>query len=59
MVKATVCNSPWPTHAVQVQYCAGPPMQYGYNVVSADLCSMGTITLLADVGWPMWYEKCH
>jgi hypothetical protein len=54
-----MCNSPQPTHAVQVQYCAGPPMWYGYNVALANPCSMGTITLSANVSWPTWYGKCH
>jgi len=42
MVKATMCNSPWPTHVVWV------------HVALAHLCGMGTITPLANIGWPIW-----
>ena len=31
------------SHVAQVQYCTSPPVGYGYNVVLADPCGMGTI----------------
>jgi hypothetical protein len=32
----------------------GRAIWYCYNIALAELCGMGTIHLLADVGWPMW-----
>jgi hypothetical protein len=32
---------------------------YEYNTPSADPYGMGTITPLADIGWPVWYGKFH
>jgi hypothetical protein len=47
----------WLAHVVRemsLDGLIGRAMWYGYNTPSADLCGTGTITPLADIGWPVW-----